>query len=62
LVSRNNFKNLAVVLNGFDNLRSYAYGYKYGYGQSYGYGEYYQLENDDSKFSIMKRVKKIFKS
>ena len=62
LVSRNNFKNLAVVLNGFDNLRSYAYGYKYGYGQSYGYGDYYQLETDTSKKSIFKRIKKIFKS
>lgn len=62
LVSRNNFKNLAVVLNGFDNLRSYAYGYKYGYGQGYGYGDYYQLENDKSKRSILKRIKKFFKA
>lgn len=61
LVFKNNFKNLAVVLNGFDNLRSYAYGYKYGYGQGYGYGDYYQLELDSNKKTLKSKLKKLFK-
>jgi capsular exopolysaccharide synthesis family protein len=62
LVSNNKFTNLAVVLNGFDNLRSYAYGYKYGYGQGYGYGDYYHIENGAYKNTFVKKIKKFFKS
>lgn len=43
LYYQNNFKNLTVILNDFDALKSYGYGYKYGYG--YGYG-YYEKDTD----------------
>ena len=63
LITKNRFKNLVVLLNGFDNLKSYAYGYKYGYGQGYGYGEYYNSDEDGKPRGFFKKLKsKIFKA
>jgi capsular exopolysaccharide synthesis family protein len=60
LLIKSKFNNLSVILNNFDSLKSYAYGYKYGYGQGYGYGEYYQMEDTSLKKGIMERIKKMF--
>lgn len=60
LILKSKFPNVAVILNNFDSLRSYAYGYKYGYGQGYGYGEYYQMEDSDRREGILDKIKKLF--
>lgn len=59
LVTQNNFKNLGVILNGFDNSMSYGYGYKYGYGYGYGYGSGYY--NEEAKMPFYKRILAFFR-
>ncbi|MBC7390650.1 MAG: polysaccharide biosynthesis tyrosine autokinase [Opitutaceae bacterium] len=57
LITKNKFQNLVVMLNGFDNLKSYAYGYKYGYGQGYGYGDYYNMDEGKSPKGLLRKIK-----
>ena len=57
LVTKNKFQNLVVMLNGFDNLKSYAYGYKYGYGQGYGYGDYYNMDEGNKHKGFFEKIK-----
>jgi tyrosine-protein kinase Etk/Wzc len=59
LVTQNNFRNLGVILNGFDNSMSYGYGYKYGYGYGYGYGSGYY--NEEAKMPFYKRILAFFR-
>ena len=59
LITKNKFKNLVVMLNGFDSLKSYAYGYKYGYGQGYGYGDYYNMDEGKNTKGIFSKIKKM---
>lgn len=61
LLIQNKFSNLTVVLNGFDNLRSYAYGYKYGYGQGYGYGDYYNTDEGSSKLPFWHSIRRLMR-
>ena len=58
LQNENNFKKLAVVLNGVDINRK-NYGYNYGYGYGYGYGGvnygYYEEKDEAKKKNPFKR-------
>lgn len=56
LVTKNGFRKLSVILNGFDSSMRYGYGYQYGYGYGYGYGGGYYTDDKKEKLTLLERL------